>query len=45
MTKSFNLNFEIKNYINTKPHCIEFNDCTHIVIFADGSNEDKDEQN
>lgn len=44
MIKSFNLNFEIKNYINTKPHCIEFNDCTHIVIFADGSNEDKDDQ-
>lgn len=42
MSKTFSLNFELKNYINTKPHKIEFNDYTHIVIFADGTFESTD---
>ena len=29
MFETFTLEFKIENYINLKPHKIEFNDCTH----------------
>ena len=35
MFETFTLDFKLENYINLKPHKIEFNDCIHIIIFAD----------
>lgn len=34
MSEFIDLNFDIKAYINTKPHKIEFKDVTHILIFS-----------